>query len=50
MNVQDAIEQAQWEINLENFEQLVVKQKKILREKKVAFPWRLKLINLNKEK
>lgn len=50
MSVQDAREQAQWEINLENFEQLVAREKVRLREKKVVFPWRLKLVNLNKEK
>ena len=50
MNVQDAKVQAQWELNLEEFEQEVVRQKVILREKKVIFPWRIKLVNLNKEK
>ena len=50
MNVNDIKKQAQWELELETFEKLVEKEKKRIREKKIFFPWRLKLINVNKEK
>ncbi len=50
MNIQDIKLQAQWEIDLENFEAQVVFEKERLREKKVVFPWRIQLININKEK
>jgi len=47
LSIKDAIQQAQWEIELEDFEALVVQEKVRLREKKAIFPWRLKLVNLN---
>lgn len=50
MNVKDAIAQAQWEIDLEAFEGVVAKEKKRLLEKKSLFPWRINIINVNKEK
>ena len=50
MNIEDIKKQAQWEIDIENFEILVAKEKVRLQEKKVVFPWRIKLINVNKEK
>ena len=50
MNIEDVKKQAQWEIDIENFEILVAKEKVRLQEKKTVFPWRIKLINVNKEK
>ena len=47
MNTEDIKAQALWEIQLEDFELLVRKEKARLREKREWFPWRLKLINLN---
>lgn len=50
MNTKDIKEQALWEIEVEQFELEVVKMKKKLQEKRVVFPWRIKLINVNKVK
>ena len=50
MNTKDIKEQALWEIYIEDFELLVAKEKLKLRSKKVWFPWRVKLININEVK
>lgn len=50
MNVEDIRKQAQWEIDIELFENAVLKEKKRLLEKKSFFPWRIKITNVNKEK
>lgn len=49
MNKNDIIQQAQWEIYIEAFEKEVAKEKARILNKKAWFPWRIKLINLNKE-
>jgi hypothetical protein len=49
-NIEDIKQQAQWEVELETFENLVEVEKRRLREKKSMFPWRLKFINVDKEK
>ena len=49
-NAEDIRKQAQWEIELETFEKLVEIEKKRLREKKSIFPWRFKIVNIDKEK
>ena len=50
MNVEDIRKQAQWEIDLETFEELVAKEKVRLLKKKSIFPWRINITNVNKEK
>lgn len=43
--------QAEWEIFIEEYEAAVAKEKeRILNERKSWFPWRIKLININKGK
>lgn len=48
INIQDVKKQAEWEIYIEQFEELVEKYKVKLKSRKRLFPWRVKLVNLNK--
>lgn len=48
INWQDVRKQAQWELELEHFERAVAKEKERMRNRKSWFPWRIKLINVNK--
>jgi hypothetical protein len=50
MNIDDIKKQAQWELDIEQFELEVAKAKKKLQEKKSFFPWRVKIINVNGDK
>lgn len=50
MNVQDVRKQAEWELAIERFEKAVEKEKARIKAKKRWFPWRFRLINLNKGK
>lgn len=50
INTEDIKKQAKWEIEIETFERLVEIEKRRLLEKKSIFPWRIKLINVDKEK
>ena len=45
----DVFQQAVWEVELERFEKAVEEEKKRIRAKKAWFPWRFKIINVNKE-
>jgi len=48
INLDDVKKQAQWEIDIERFEEAVKKEKAKIKSKKLRFPWRLRFINLNK--
>jgi len=50
MNKNDVEEQAEWELSIERFEQAVEVEKERLRNRKVWFPYRIRLINVNAEK
>lgn len=50
MNLKDVKKQAVWELELEQFEEAVEKEKQKLSQKKCLFPYRIKLINLNERK
>lgn len=49
--IDDVKKQAQWEIDLENFEKAVEQEKDRLRNpKRHWFPWRITITNLNRRK
>lgn len=51
MKLSDIKLQAEWELFIEEYEEAVAREKKdILRKRKSWFPWRVKLININKGK
>ena len=49
MNKNDIRKQARWELCFERFEEAVKKEKERLSKKRSLFPWRIKLINVNRK-